>query len=74
MMLLFGLLGSVMLLSVIVMSPTSFFSTSSALASILCSNVTDMKICTIFPLHQLGMSLQGVSNALSLHNSQFCCW
>lgn len=72
MMLLFGLLGSVMLLSVIVMNPTSFFSTSSA--SILCSNVTDMKICTIFPLHRLGMSLQGVSNALSLHNSQFCCW
>lgn len=49
MILLFGLLGSVMLLSVIVMDPTSFSYTSSALASVLCSNVTDMKICTNIP-------------------------
>jgi len=74
MMLLFGLLGPIMLLSVTVMDPPSFSYASSVLASVLCSNVTDMKIRTIFPLHRFRMSLQGVSNALFLHNSQFCCW
>lgn len=56
-----------MLLSLIVMDLTRFCS-SSALTLALSSSVivVDIKVSAVFPLHQLRMFLQGVSNAVKV--------